>query len=123
MKSILAFFFLIFISLGTGVYLYEMKIVSLNADDALGKSNKKVTTLQISLSAVKVNKQAIEETPSRLTKQSRVIDLSFSKPVSGKLAKGRMGRQKMIEKSISNTIKKLVRLEIQNAVVAEIAKK
>lgn len=129
MKSILMFFFLVFIALGAGVYFYEMQIASPNAADALVKSKKKQklnkevvkappTVKKSSLSVV-----GIKDTIVSPIRQSRVVDLLVLKGVGRDATKAGKDKQREIDQSIRSTIKKSISLEIQKAVVTEISKK
>lgn len=127
MKSILVFFFLIFVAFGAGVYFYESQIASPKAADALVKSKKKTQKSKIvkKKAEPRINKPSlpvvkIEDTIAR---PSRIVDLLVSNEGSKKAVEERVKNQREIEKSINNTIRKSVSLEIQKAVVTEMSKK
>ena len=119
MKGILIFFFLVFAGLAGGVYFYETQIAKPGAADALSKTVKKAKVAE----AVVLNPgvtQAKRVTES--TNVSRVIDLTAVDQYGPREAKRRRGRQKAVHEAITKTIKKSISVDIQKAVVTEIAK-
>lgn len=119
MKGIILLFLFVFASLGAGVYFYETKIASPKAASALAKSNK--SKLKPKLAIAKIAR--VQVAPVVPAKQSRVVELLHSGRSVGQNTKERLIKNKAIEKSISSTIKKSIRLDIQKAVVSEMGRK
>lgn len=130
MKSILMFFFMVFVTLGAGVYFYETQIASPNAADALVKSKKKSPKEKIAKTKdvianprIKKPSLSVAKIEATIAKPSRVVDLLVLDKTSNKETAELVDKQREVEKSIKNTIKKSISLEIQKAVVTEITKK
>ena len=119
MKGIFLLFLFVFASLAGGVYFYETKIASSKAANTLAKKDK--NKLKPTLAVAKV--ASIQVPPVVFAKQSRVVELMNSEGSSGQTKKERLIKNRAIEKSISSTIKKSIRLEIQKAVVSEMGRK
>ena len=119
MKGIILLFLFVFASLAGGVYFYETKFASPKAASALAKSEK--NKLKPKLTIAKVAN--IQIAPVLPTKQSRVVELLNSDRSDSQTAKERLIKNRAIEKSISSTIKKSIRLDIQKAVVSEMERK
>ena len=113
MKGIILLFLFVFASLGAGVYFYETQIASPRAADSLVKVNKKESKPKV----VIVKAAGIPVlTP---VEESRIIERSYVKQSDGRSNKQRLIKNRAIDASISSTINKSIRLEIQKAVVSE----
>lgn len=129
MKSILVFFFMVFASLGAGVYFYETQIASPKAADALVKSKKKAPRNKIvekktakAEPRIKKSSLTVTKVKDTIAKPSRVVDLAVLDKVTGKASTEQVKKQREIERSINNTIRKSISLEIQKAVATEVSK-
>jgi hypothetical protein len=119
MKGIILLFLFVFATLGVGVYFYETEIASPRAANALAKIDKKKLKPKLAIAKV----ASIQAVPLMPEKQSRVVDLLNLERTASLTKKERLIKNIAIEKSISSTIKKSIRLEIQKAVVSEMGRK
>ncbi len=128
MKSILAFFFVVFASLGAGTYFYETQIASPNAADSVVKAKKKKPAKKITKIASVIKNpspQAIKNKDIITVneKPSRVIDILAFDNDGNKKTREQVQASRRIDRSIKSSIKKSASLDIQKAVVAEISQK
>lgn len=129
MKSIFAFFFIVFASLSAGVYFYETQIASPRAADALVKSKKKNYKKNAAVKPESIIKKPsptvmkVADTIGFSVKSPRIIDLIDRGGRNTKELKARINKQSEIEASIKKSIKQSVGVEIQKAVVSEMSKK
>ena len=118
MKGIIVLFLLMFGTLAGAVYFYETKIASPKAA-AQTKSKKNKLTPPLAIAKTTITPVA----PIVPVKHSRVVELSNLDRSERQTPKERLIKNKAIQASISSTIKKSIRLEIQKAVVSEMGRK